>query len=63
VATFWGLLVAIPALAAHGIFRNRLEAIAAEAANETEKLLLDIKRNSQMQNQPLTISPNLQASA
>ena len=44
VTTFWGLLTAIPALAVHGIFRNRIEAFAGEAANETELVVLEFKR-------------------
>ena len=39
ITTFWGLLVAIPALAIAGVFRNRLEAIAGEAAIEVQNLL------------------------
>jgi len=43
VTTFWGLLIAIPALAVHGIFRNRIEALAAEAALQAEMVLVEIK--------------------
>jgi len=39
VTTFWGLLIGIPALAIHGIFRNRIETILSEAAIETEAVL------------------------
>ena len=39
VTTFWGLLIAIPALAIHGVFRNKIEAIASEAALECENVL------------------------
>jgi biopolymer transport protein ExbB len=46
VTTFWGLLTAIPALAVHGIFRNRIEAMASEAASETEIVLLELKRSA-----------------
>lgn len=42
VTTFWGLLIAIPALAMHGIFRSRVEAIVSEAAIEIETLLRQI---------------------
>jgi biopolymer transport protein ExbB len=31
VTTFWGLLIAIPALTAFAIFRNRVDAYAAES--------------------------------
>jgi biopolymer transport protein ExbB len=39
ITTFWGLLVAIPALSVCGIFRNRIEAIVSEAAVEVEVFL------------------------
>ncbi|MDD5459070.1 MAG: MotA/TolQ/ExbB proton channel family protein [Phycisphaerae bacterium] len=43
VTTFWGLLVAIPALAVHGIFRNRIESIFSKAIDEAEKILPVLK--------------------
>jgi biopolymer transport protein ExbB len=39
VTTFWGLLIAIPAVTIHGLFRNRIEMLVSEAATEAEKLL------------------------
>jgi len=42
ITTFWGLLVAIPALAMGGIFRARTEALLAQAAIELETLLPQI---------------------
>lgn len=39
VTTFWGLMVAIPALACYSVFRSRIEAYIAEAAVETDVLL------------------------
>jgi biopolymer transport protein ExbB len=39
VTTFWGLLVAIPALFLYGIFQTRIEAMISEAAIETEAVL------------------------
>jgi len=39
VTTFWGLLIAIPALTIHGIFNNRIESLVAEAADKAENLL------------------------
>jgi len=39
VTTFWGLLVAIPALFMHGFFRTRIETLVSEAALEIEALL------------------------
>ncbi len=39
VTTFWGLLIAIPALSAFAVVRNRIDAAGAEAARETEQIL------------------------
>jgi biopolymer transport protein ExbB len=43
VTTFWGLLIAIPALSIYGIFRNRIEAIANEAISQGEDALIKIR--------------------
>ena len=42
VTTWWGLVVAIPALAAYGFLRNRIDILSAEAAVVAEELLRDI---------------------
>jgi biopolymer transport protein ExbB len=42
VTTFWGLLVAIPALAVHGVFRHRIETLTSEAAIEAQFVLSEI---------------------
>jgi len=39
VTTFWGLLIAIPALAASAIFRNRIDRLAAECLLAVQDLL------------------------
>ncbi len=39
VTTFWGLIVAIPALAAYGLFRNKIDAMAAQIANRALELI------------------------
>ena len=39
VTTFWGLLIAIPALFFHGFFRVRIEGLITDASMETELLL------------------------
>lgn len=39
VTTFWGLLIAIPALFLHGFFRSRIETLVSQAALEMEGLL------------------------
>ena len=43
VSTFVGLVVAIPALSAYGIFRGRVEQLAMEAALVAEELLANFK--------------------
>jgi biopolymer transport protein ExbB len=42
VNTFWGLIIAIPALAMYGLFRNRIDAIAAQAATRTIDMLRNV---------------------
>ena len=39
VTTFWGLMIAIPALTIHGVFQNRIEILVSEAAAEAERIL------------------------
>lgn len=41
VTTFWGLLIAIPALAAYAGIRNKVDALATEATRRAEELLTD----------------------
>jgi biopolymer transport protein ExbB len=38
VTTFWGLLIAIPALAVHGIFRQKIETLASDAVVQLENI-------------------------
>lgn len=45
VTTFWGLFIAIPALAAHGVFRNRIETLANDAVVEAENIVPEIRRS------------------
>lgn len=42
VTTWWGLIVAIPALAAFGFLRNRIDSLTAEVALTAEKILADL---------------------
>ncbi|HUT29158.1 MAG TPA: MotA/TolQ/ExbB proton channel family protein [Sedimentisphaerales bacterium] len=42
VTTFWGLLIAIPALAIHGFFRNRIDTLVSAATTEAESILPEI---------------------
>jgi biopolymer transport protein ExbB len=39
VTTYWGLIVAIPALAVAGLFRNHLEALTSQAITDSESLI------------------------
>ncbi len=41
VTTLWGLFAAIPALAAYGSLRNRIDGLSAEVALVAEKVLRD----------------------
>ena len=43
VTTFWGLFIAIPALAAHGIFRNRIESLISDAVTEAASVMPQIR--------------------
>ncbi len=54
VTTFWGLLIAIPALVVHSIFGNRIESIAQQAASQAEMILVEIKDS--IENQPISKS-------
>jgi biopolymer transport protein ExbB len=39
VTTFWGILIAIPALTAHALFRNRIDGFAADCVKTCEQLV------------------------
>lgn len=39
VTTFWGLLIAIPSLVIHGVFRSRIESFVGEAGVEVESVI------------------------
>ena len=39
MTTFWGLFIAIPALAVYGIFRNRIETLVSEAVTQSEEVI------------------------
>lgn len=44
VTTFWGLLVAIPAVVMAGIFRNKLERITSEAISDAHMLIPQLRQ-------------------
>jgi len=63
VTTFWGLFIAIPALAIFGIFRNRIETFASDAVVEMEEIIPYIqqrmeKRNKNRDQERKSIRPN-----
>ena len=47
VTTFWGLFIAIPALAIHGVFRNRIETLVNEAVAEADDIIAAIRKIAQ----------------
>lgn len=47
VTTFWGLFIAIPAVAIHGVFRNRIETLVSEAVEEAEDIVPEIRRRQE----------------
>ena len=51
VTTFWGLFIAIPALAIHGVFQNRIETLLSDATVEAENILPQIRRSLKKQEQ------------
>ena len=51
VTTFWGLFIAIPALAIYGVFRNRIEMLVSEAVIEAENIIPEIRRSLKSQEQ------------
>jgi biopolymer transport protein ExbB len=52
VTTFWGLFIAIPALAIHSVFRNRIETLVNDAVVETENIMPQIRMILKQQLQP-----------
>jgi len=57
VTTFWGLLVAIPALSMFAFFRNRIDELTAECSSTIDRLLsvFDPSQASAEQPQPVTV--------
>jgi biopolymer transport protein ExbB len=51
VTTFWGLFIAIPALAIHGVFRNHIETLVSDAVSEAENIVPEIRRSLKKQSQ------------
>ena len=55
VTTFWGLIVAIPALAGYAALRGRLDASLAEAISEAETLLEKFRPGPQAEGKTMNI--------
>jgi biopolymer transport protein ExbB len=51
VTTFWGLFIAIPALAIYGVFRNRIDTIVSDAVTEAENILSEFRQSLRKQKQ------------
>ena len=49
VTTFWGLFIAIPAVAIHGVFANRIETLASDAVVEAENIIPELRRGAEKQ--------------
>ncbi|MBN2456825.1 MAG: MotA/TolQ/ExbB proton channel family protein [Sedimentisphaerales bacterium] len=45
VTTFWGLSIAIPALAMHGIFKSRIEMMLGEALSQAVDIVAKMRKN------------------
>jgi len=43
VTTFWGLIIAIPAIALYGFFRNRIEAFVSDAVTASDNIMPQIR--------------------
>ncbi len=43
VTTFWGLIVAIPALAVYAVMRNRIDALSSEAMTVAQETILNFR--------------------
>ncbi len=43
VTTLWGLFIAIPSLAIHGVFANRIETLLSDAMTEAENVLTEMR--------------------
>ncbi len=63
VTTFWGLLVAIPALFLYGVFQTRIEAFVSEASLEAEAVLARIFANGNAKGFKVVAQPQPQQQA
>jgi biopolymer transport protein ExbB len=58
VTTFWGILIAIPALAVHAVFRNRIDAFAAECVKTCDSVVVTISEESDGKNKETKEKPH-----
>jgi biopolymer transport protein ExbB len=49
VTTFWGLFIAIPALAIYGLIRNRIEQLAGDAVLQAEDIMPQLRQGMKKQ--------------
>lgn len=49
VTTFWGLIVAIPALAVYAVMRNRIDALSSEAMTVAQETILNFRPGTKKQ--------------
>ena len=56
VTTFWGLFIAIPALAIHSVFRNRIETLISDAVIEAENIVPQIRLAAKDKKEPKTLT-------
>jgi biopolymer transport protein ExbB len=62
ITTFWGLIVAIPALASYALIRNKIDALTSEGMLIAEEVIAQFKPGNQAnQNKPPAPEPQLPA--
>ena len=63
VTTFWGLIVAIPALAAYSLIRNKIDALTSEGMLMTEELIVVFKPGKRVSSSRPRATPKPESSA
>jgi len=53
VTTFWGLLIAIPAVAVHSVFRGKVEALVDQAYVQSELVVTELQRAVERRRSPV----------
>lgn len=57
ITTFWGLIVAIPALASYALIRNKIDALTSEGMLIAEEVIAQFKPGNNTNNQPPKPAP------